>query len=38
MQVNPFNYLEIKNKKASKALDEGRNLKVTLDILTKMHY
>eukprot|EP00347_Sterkiella_histriomuscorum_P016688 403352238 len=36
--ANPFSYLEIKNTKQGQPLNEGRNLKVTLDILTKMHY
>ncbi|CDW77792.1 UNKNOWN [Stylonychia lemnae] len=35
---NPFSYLEIKNTKQGQPIQEGRNLKVTLDILTKMHY
>lgn len=36
--MNPFSYLEIKNQKQGQPLNEGRNLKVTLDILTQMHY
>lgn len=36
---NPFSYLDIKNKSLpDKNHDISRNLKVTLDILTKMHY
>jgi hypothetical protein len=36
---NPFSYLDIKNKsQPDKTNDISRNLKVTLDILTKMHY
>ena len=36
---NPFSYLDIKNKSLpDKTNDISRNLRVTLDILTKMHY
>lgn len=35
---SPFSYLAIKNQKSSVPVPQERNLKVTLDIITKMHY